>query len=183
MSVVASSAIVAAVRRFWWVLPLAALFAWAMILRAEKASLGSDLLAERNAHKASIASWDAAVKTAQLLDLENKRFVEERQAEESERIAHDYEARIADARARAAVSLRTQAAAADQGGRGGAPVSGVPDPARRVGEATCEAGLPAALDAADALIATEQAIQLDALIDWVGAQSRISINEKDEAHD
>lgn len=182
MSVVASRAIVAAVRRFWWVLPLAALLAWALILRAEKASLASDLLAEQNAHKASIASWDAAVKTAQLLDMENKRFVEERQAEESERIVHDYEARIADARARAAASVRAQAAAADQGGRGSAPVPGLPDPARRADAATCEAGLPA-LGAADALIATEQAIQLDALIDWVGAQSRISTKEKDEGHD
>jgi hypothetical protein len=176
MSVVASSAIVAAVRRFWWVLPLAALFAWAMILRAEKASLASDLLAEQNAHKASIASWDAAVKTAQLLDLENKRFVEERQAEESERIADDYEARIADARARAAASVRAQAAAADQGGRGSAPVPGLPDPARRIDEAACEARLPASLDAADALTATEQAIQLDALIDWVEAMPRVTVD-------
>ncbi|MGB3793467.1 MAG: hypothetical protein WA978_12095 [Sphingopyxis granuli] len=176
------------VARLWWVFPIAALLAWALILRAERDAVTADLAAEQNAHAATVASYKAATATARILDAQNKQLTERLQSEETRRISDAYDARIADARARAAVAgLRTETAAADSGSRGGAPVPGISDPARGADGAACEAGLPA-LGTADALIATEQAIQLDALIDWVEAQSRVwsatqQPPEKDERHD
>ena len=175
MSLIGSQAIIAAVRRFWWVVPMVGLLAWALILRGSLSDARADLAAEQGAHRESALGWQLATATAVALDLTNKVAVEARQAEESRRIADDYEARIADARARAAaVRVHGQAAAADQGGRGNPPVPGVPDPARVADEAAGENRLPAALGADDALIATEQAIQLDELINWVEAQSRVA---------
>lgn len=176
------------VARLWWVFPIAALLAWALILRADLHAARADLTAEQNAHAATVASYDAATATARILDAQNKQLTERLQSEETRRISDAYDARIADARARAAVAgLRTEAAATDPGGRGGAPVPGISDPARPADAAACEAGLPA-LGTADALIATEQAIQLDALIDWVEAQARVwsatqQTPEKEERHD
>ncbi|ALJ14249.1 hypothetical protein [Sphingopyxis macrogoltabida] len=171
MSLVGSQAIVAAVRRFWWAVPIAGLLVWALILRGNLAETRAALSAERFAHQRSALNWQLATATALAADLQHRIAQERRQAEESRRIEDDYEARIADARARAAaVGLRGQAAAADQGSRGGAPVPGLSDPARGAGEAAGQDRL----SAADALIATEQAIQLDALIDWIEAQARVA---------
>lgn len=156
--------------RFWWAPVLVGVAGWALIERAEKADIAADLVAEKAAHQASAANWEAATNTARLLDRENKRLVEAQQTAESRRISDDYEARLADARARAAASVRSQAAPADQSGRGAAAVPGVPDPARLADAAACEGGLPAA----DALTATEQAIQLDELINWIEAQAAVA---------
>ncbi|MBU7589237.1 MAG: hypothetical protein KAF42_08500 [Sphingopyxis terrae] len=170
--------------RFWWAPVLVGVAGWALIERAEKADIAADLVAEKAAHQASAANWEAATNTARLLDRENKRLVEAQQAAESRRISDDYQARIDNARARAAAAgLRVQAAPADQGGRGEPPMPGLPDPARGIDAAACEARLPAGLSAADALIATEQAIQLDELINWVAAQAAIDRNGKEVAGD
>lgn len=169
----------ALLRRYWWAVPIAGLLIWALVLRGDVATARAALVAEQAAHQQSIANWNAAAASAQILDLQNKQFVEAQQAAETRRISDDYEARLADARARAAVSVRPQAAPADQGGRGAAAVPGVPDPARIADAAACQGGLPPS----DALIATEQAIQLDELINWVEAQARIPVNAKDVDHD
>lgn len=172
--------------RFWWAPVLVGVAGWALIERAEKADIAADLVAEKAAHQASAANWEAATNTARLLDRENKRLVEAQQTAESRRISDDYQARIDNARARArasAAGLRVQAAPADQGGRGEPPMPGLPDPARGIDAAACEARLPAGLSAADALIATEQAIQLDELINWVAAQAAIDRNGKEAAGD
>lgn len=166
MSIIGSNTLL----RAWWALPMAALLSWGLSERAAKVEARADLAAEQAAHRQSALGWQLATAMATALDLANKIAVERRQAEESRRIADDFEARIADARARAAASgVRGQAAAADQGGRGSAPVPGVPDTARGADAPACQAGL----SPADALIATEQAIQLDELINWVITQSRI----------
>lgn len=158
-------------RRFWWAIPIAGLLIWSLILRGDLATARADLAAEQAAHRASALNWQMATAAALAADLEHRLAQERRQAEESRRIADDFEARIADARARAAAAgMRAQAAAADQGGGGGAPVPGLSDPAR---VADAAAGQDR-LSAADALIATEQAIQLDALIGWVEAQARVA---------
>ena len=170
--------------RFWWAPVLAGLAGWALIERAEKAEIAADLVAEKAAHQASAANWEAATNTARLLDRENKRLVEAQQTAESRRISDDYQARIDDARARAAAAgLRVQAAPADQGSGGKPAVPRVPDPARGIDAAACEGRLPAGLSAADALIATEQAIQLDELINWVAAQAAIETSGKEAAGD
>jgi hypothetical protein len=178
VSIVGSQAIILAVRRFWWAVPIAGLLAWALILRGDLAAARADLAAEQAAHRESALGWQLATATAAALDLANKVAIERRQAEESRRIADDFEARIADARARAAASVRAEAPAADQGGRGSAPVPGIPDPALLADEAAGQGGFPSTLSPSilspdDALIATEQAIQLDELINWVEAQARI----------
>ncbi|PAL20204.1 hypothetical protein [Sphingopyxis sp. GW247-27LB] len=163
-------------RRFWWIVPIGGLLAWALILRAELRGAEADLLAEQTAHGATVANYRAATATARILDAQNKQLTEQVQAAETRRISDAFDARIADARARAAaVSVRAEAAAADPGSRRGAAVPGLPDPARGVDGAACEAGFPSrdALGTGDALIATEQAIQLDELINWVAAQQRI----------
>lgn len=178
MSLIGSHAIIAAVRRFWWAVPIVALLVWALVLRGNLAGARADLAAEQSAHQQSIANWGAAANTARLLDLQNKQLVEAQQAAQSRRIADDYEARIADARARAAGlaagSVRPEATAADQGGGGAASVSGVPGAASGADETADEDRLSGSLGAADALIATEQAIQLDELINWVAAQAAVA---------
>jgi hypothetical protein len=174
MSLIGSQAIIAAARRCWWAVPIIGLLLWALALRGDLAQARAALSAEQFAHQRSALNWQIATATALATDLQNRVAQERRQAEESRRIADDYEARIADARARAAGlaadRVRSEAAAADPGGRGNAPVPGVPDPARLADEAAGEDRL----STADALIATEQAIQLDALIDWVEAQAAVA---------
>lgn len=167
----------ALLRRFWWALPIIGLLVWALILRGDLADARADLAAEQNAHRESSLGWQLATATARMLDAANIVAIERRQAAETRRVTDDFEARIADARARAAASLRAQAAAADQGGRGNATVPGVPRAAVVADAATCEGRLPAA----DALIATEQAIQLDELINWVTAQANVSASEKEQS--
>lgn len=162
---------IGALHRFWWAVPIAGLLIWALIMRGDLAAARADLAAEQAAHRASALNWQLATATAIAADLEHRLAQERRQAEESRRIADDYEARIADARARAAaVGVRQALTPGDQGGGGDAPVSSLSDPAR-VADAT--AGQDR-LSTADALIATEQAIQLDALISWVEAQARVA---------
>ena len=95
----------------------------------------------------------------------------------NERTQHDYETRLADARARAvavADELRRQAAsaAADPRGRGSAPVPGL---AAASGQAHQAAG-DDRLSIAERLTATEQAIQLDELIKWVRQQHAVERN-------
>lgn len=167
-------AALALLRRFWWAVPMAGLLIWALVLRGDVAAAHADAEAERSAHRESAIGWQLATATATALDLANKAQAERRQAEETRRISDDYEARIADVRARAAASLRSQAAAADQGGRGSPPVPGLPDPALVADAAACQGGL----SAADALIATEQAIQLDELINWVEAQAAVGVERR-----
>lgn len=168
--------------RFWWVVPMGGLLAWALILRGDLAGVRADLSAEQFAHQRSAMNWQLATATALVADLDNRLRVERAQAEESRRIADDYEARISDARARAATGgMRQAPTAADHSGGRIAPVSGVPDPARVVDAAAGQdrlSGAPA-LGAADALIATEQAIQLDELINWVAAQIAVASNKKE----
>jgi hypothetical protein len=171
MSIVGSRAVLAAIRRFWWAVPIAGLLIWALILRGDLAGARADLGAEQAAHRASALNWRMATATALAADLQNRVNKERAQAEESRRVADDFEVRIADARARAAaLGVRGQAAAADQSGGGNAPVPGLPDPARLADAAPGQDRL----STADALIATEQAIQLDELINWVAAQARVS---------
>lgn len=168
--------------RFWWTVPLALLALRCLSLSADLRTARSDVLAERNAHSASGANWRAATATARLLDMQNKQLTEELQAAETRRISDDYEARLSDARARAAaIGLRDQGTAADPGVGGKPAVSGVPDPARGADAAACEDRLPAALSTPDALIATEQAIQLDELINWVAAMAAVSANQKEKS--
>ncbi len=125
---------------------------------------------EQAAHSATVANYRAAAERARREDAAKLARVKAEQSQINERTAHDFQSRIAAARA-SAQRLREQAAhAAADSGRGGAtPMSRVPAPAGGPAQATGQNGLPLG----DRLIATEQAIQLDELINWVRAQAAV----------
>lgn len=121
----------------------------------------------------TIANYRAAAIQARDADRAAAARVAAQQSTINQRTAHDYQARLATARARADQLRRhSQAAAADPGARRGAPVPGLAaapgEPAQTPGENR--------LPLPDRLIATEQAIQLDELIKWVMRQHAIDRN-------
>lgn len=142
-----------------------------------KAARHAELLAgERAAHAGTLANVRAAVERARLADAANAARARAEQAAINERTRDDYENRIAAARA-AAGRLRRPPDAAPGGAGGGAgqAMSGLSATAQGVAEAAGEDRFPAA----DRLIATEQAIQLDELIKWVRAQAALDLEGRD----
>jgi hypothetical protein len=141
-------------------------------LKAELATTKQQLADTKAAFAQTVANYRAAAEQAKHDDAANKARVEAEQSKINQETSDAYEARIADARARA-VKLRQQLqAAADSGGRSGAPVPGVPAPAKGSAQAAGEDGF----SVTDRLIATEQAIQLDELIKWVKKQAGVDVN-------
>ena len=137
--------------------------------KAKTAHYAEVLAGERSAHSATVAGYRAAAEQARRADAANAARVSAEQAAINHRSKHDYQSRIAAARAAAERLHGNQAAATDPGRGGAPPVPGVPTAAGGAAEAAGEIGL----SDAERLVATEQAIQLDALIDWVVAQSRV----------
>lgn len=138
--------------------------------KAKTAHYAEMLAAERGAHAGTVANYRAAAEQARQADLANAERVRARQAAINERTEHDYETRLADARA-AAGRLRGEgpAAAAHPGPSPAAPVPSLPPAAGGAAKAAGQDRLPVA----ERLIATEQAIQLDELIQWVERQAEI----------
>ena len=66
--------------------------------------------------------------------------------------------------------IEARSGAADRGSRAAAPVPGLPAATRSAHQGAAQDRLP------DALLATEQAIQLDELIRWVKAQAQVDSN-------
>jgi len=128
---------------------------------------------ERAAFAGTVANVRAAADKARAADQANAERVLADQAAISERTSHDLQTRRADARAHA-LQLRIQAASGSTASRAGgaAPVPGLSPTARGPAQAAGQDGL----SPADALTATEQAIQLDELIKWVRRQSAVSPN-------
>lgn len=141
----------------------------------------AELAAIKSEFAATVESYSRAAEAAKrLASLRDQRVASE-QAAITRRIVDDYEDRLADARARAE-RLRQQLAPAG-GVRAGAdqlPATGTA--AGRADEAAgaqgfpADAGVLAELTIEERLVATEQAIQLDALIDWVEAQAAVNVN-------
>lgn len=152
-------------------------------LRKELAQSQADLKSTSEAFDQTVKTYQQAVTEARRQAEMNVARVETEQAEITQEIVDGYEARLADARARAQRIYRTDrlrgaAPAAGAGsGAGTAGVPGLPTGAGRTGEAAGEDRLPAAgdLSAPDALIATEQALQLQALIEWVTRQAAVPV--------
>ena len=123
----------------------------------------------------TIANYRAAAATARAADSANAARVAAAQHTINEGALYAFETRLAAGRARAAQSdplrLRGEAsfAAADPGARRTAPVPGLAAAPGGAAQAPGEDRLPPA----DALTATEQAIQLDELIKWVTRQHRV----------
>ena len=120
----------------------------------------------------TIANYRSAAADARAADQANARRVAAEQGAISERTAHDFEARLADARTRAQRLRVDTQPATDPGARRTAAVPSLSAATRRPVEAAGQDRLPAA----DALTATEQAIQLDALIRCVQAQHTVDPN-------
>jgi hypothetical protein len=127
---------------------------------------------EQSAFATTVADYRVAAEQARAADQANLARVAADQSAINERTANEYEARLAAARAEyQRLRLQSQAAA-DPGGRGSAPLPGLPAAPGRAAQGAGEDELPAG----DALTATEQAIQLDELIKWVRAQAAVDNN-------
>ena len=139
--------------------------------RTQSANFERLYRAEVTAHAADTAAVRAATEKARQIDRANAARVARAQSGINERTANEFEARLADVRARAQrLRLRPDPGnSADQGRFGSARVPVLPTAAPGTDEAAGEERL----SGDDALIATEQAIQLDELIKWVRAQSAI----------
>ena len=128
---------------------------------------------EQSAFAGTVANYRAAADAARAADAANAARVASEQRVINERTVNDYETRLAAARARAE-QLRIEAAGAatDPRNRGGSAVPGLSDASSGAAQAAGQARLPPA----DALTATEQAIQLDELIRWIGEQAKVDPN-------
>jgi hypothetical protein len=129
---------------------------------------------ERSAFATTIASYRAAADQARAADAANAERVAAEQRVINQRSQNAFETRVADARARAERLRLESGGPADPGPARTASVPGLPAAAGRAAQAAGEDRLPPA----DALTATEQAIQLDELIQWVRAQARVDNNPK-----
>ncbi|MBV9528548.1 hypothetical protein [Sphingomonas sp.] len=126
---------------------------------------------EQLAFARTTTAYREAVEQARADDKANATRVAGEQQTINQRTSDDYEKRLADARS-TADRLRAQLAAAPAhpGTGGAAPVPGLSAAAVGPPQAAGEDGL------SDALIATEQAIQLDELIKWVRRQAGVNPN-------
>ena len=127
---------------------------------------------EQAAFAGTVANYRAAAEIARAADRANSERVADAQNTISERTCHDFEARVADARARADRLRQSAIAAADPRSRRDSPMPGLPAGGAGAAQAAGQNRLPDA----DALTATEQAIQLDELIKWVKAQHAVGPN-------
>jgi hypothetical protein len=128
---------------------------------------------EHSAFLQTIINYSHAVEQAREDDAANKARVEREAAAVSHERQTSYEARIADADARARrLQQQADAAAAHQGGSGAAPVPGVPGAAGGADGSPGEDGL----SRDDRLIATKQAIRLDELQKWISGVLGIDLS-------
>ena len=121
------------------------------------------------------ANYRAAADQARAADRTAAERTRAAQTGINERTIHDYQAGVADARAHAERLRIGAQGAADPRAGGGAPMPGLSAPPAGAAQATGQDRLPEA----DALTATEQAIQLDELIKWVRAQAAVDPNAAD----
>ena len=143
---------------------IVALVACAWLWRANS-HLRDGIKAERAAHAQTVANFRKAQDEAEARQKANLARVAKAQEDITDETVTDYRARLADLHARYD-RLRAQG---NRSASGNDRLPAVSDTASRVDEAPGENGLPAP----DALIASEQALQLDALINWVEAQSKV----------
>jgi len=163
------------VRRYWKAGVFVALLLAIGVQTWRVSSLKADVESARNKTAATQAAFDVTVanyrlaaEQARATDAANVARVKTEQDTITKEIVDDYQTRLADARARAE-RLRTAATATHPSGGRDAPVPGTSATASGTGQAADQGGL----SGANALIATEQALQLDALINWVEAQGRV----------
>jgi hypothetical protein len=126
---------------------------------------------EQAAGAQTVANYRAAADAARAADRAANDRVRAEQLAINERTSDDFETRLAATRLRAQ-RLQSGEAATDPCNSGTAPVPGLPAAACGPPQAASQGGF----SPGDALIATEQAIQLDELIRWVERQHDINVN-------
>jgi len=124
---------------------------------------------EQAALSATVSNYRTAAAAARAAD---RAAVEQRAL--NERTEHDFEARLADARTRAERLRFGNAPGSDPRSGGTTSLSSLSSAAQDADGAANEDRL----SRSDALSATEQAIQLDALIEWVKAQAALDPNAR-----
>ena len=136
----------------------------------KKQSAGFEQLYRQDqaAFATTVADYRAAADRARAADQANAERVAAEQRAINERTTDDFEARLAAARADARRLRESTQAATDPGADRSASLPALPAPAR----GAAEDGLPQSV----ALTATEQAIQLDELIQWVRRQAAVDNN-------
>jgi hypothetical protein len=120
----------------------------------------------------TIINYQQAAEKARQADAQNKARAEAEQRAVVQRTKEDYEARIDRARADAQRLRDRLARPANPGSPGAAPVSSD----HRAGPAAPGPSADQGLSIDERLIATEQAIQLDALIDYVQGILKVDLN-------
>ena len=129
---------------------------------------------DQTAFATTTANYRAAAQQARAADQANVARVTADQSGINERTANEYETRLAAARAYAERLRASAEAAADPDTGRSAPLPLVSAASSGPSKTAGEDQLPSA----DALTATEQAIQLDELIKWVRAQAAVDNNPK-----
>jgi hypothetical protein len=133
---------------------------------------------EQAAFARTVANYRAAAEAARAADRAASERARAEQLAINERTSHDFATRLAAARARS-VRLRIDAgtAATDSCDRASPPVPDLSASTCGPAQAAGQDRLPApALESDAALIATEQAIQLDELIQWNERQHSVDVN-------
>jgi hypothetical protein len=134
---------------------------------------------EQAADAQTIANYRAAADTARAADRAANDRVRADQSAISERTSNDFETRLAAARLRAQrLYLGGGKTTTDPCAGGTAAVPRLPAATCGPSQASGQNGLPPG----DALIATEQAIQLDELIRWVERQHEVDMNSSGLDH-
>jgi hypothetical protein len=142
----------------------------------KKTSAGFERLYQQDqaAFATTVANYRSAADQARAADRTNLTRIAAEQRTINERTANDYEARLAAARTTAQRLRLNPEAAADPGPGRSASMPALSDAAGGTAHAPGQDGLPPS----DALTATEQSIQLDELIKWVGRQAAVDNNPK-----
>lgn len=148
---------------------IAALVAVAWLWRANS-HLRDGIKAERAAHAQTVANFRKAQTQAEAQQKANLVRVAKAQDAISERISDDFQTRLADARARYD-KLRAKG---NRSAPGDNPVPATGQGSGQPVEAPDQDGF----SLADRLTATEQALQLDALITWVEEQSKVETSPR-----
>lgn len=138
---------------------------------------------ERQAHTETIGKLAVAAEVAKRIDAENALRVARAQTTINQEVSNGYQARLDDLRARAAAQrMRSTPAIGGSGGAGpampglaAAPGSAAEAPGDNRLSPSCPAS---GLAGEEALIASEQALQLDALITWTLRQAQVPVNEE-----
>lgn len=127
---------------------------------------------EQATHSTTVSNYRAAAAAARAADQATAKRVVAEQRAINERTEHDFQSRLAAVRARFERLHVQPQTAADSGVGRNPPVPGLSASAGGSDQVSGENRLPPS----DALIATEQAIQLDELIKWVRLQHAVRMD-------